>query len=87
MKKIFTLLLSSLFSLSLLAYDGSRLSISTFSNDKMNFKVEVDGRRYEMQDHSILLTNLSEGNHNVRVFREVKRKGNGLEPKLLPFHC
>ncbi len=77
MKKIFTLVLSSLFSLSLLAYDGSRLSISTFSTDKMDFKVEVDGRKYEMQDNSLLLTNLSEGNHNVRVFRMMKKKGNG----------
>lgn len=77
MKKIFTLVLSSLFSLSLLAYDGSRLSISTFSTDKMDFKVEVDGRKFDMQDNSLLLTNLSEGNHNVRVFRMMKKKGNG----------
>jgi len=78
MKKIFTLLLSSLFSLSLLAYDGTRLSISTVSNRAMNFKIEVDGRKYNMQDNSITLSNLAEGNHNVRIYREAKKNGNGL---------
>jgi len=77
MKKIFTLLVSSLFSLSLLAYDGSRLSISTFANSKMDLKVEVDGRKYEMRDNSIVLSNLSEGNHSVKIFREKKRNGGG----------
>lgn len=74
MKQIFTLLLSSLFSLSLLAYDGSHLSISTFNNN-MKLKIEVDGQKVMMAGNSITLTNLSEGNHNVRVYRE-KRSGN-----------
>ncbi len=72
MKKISTLLLSSLFSLSLLAYDGSRLSISRVNNN-MKLKIEVDGQRVMMTGNSITLTNLSEGDHNVRVYRE-KRK-------------
>jgi hypothetical protein len=58
MKKIFTLLLSSLFSLSLLAYDGSRLSISTASNSKMDIRVEVDGKKFVMHDNSITISNL-----------------------------
>lgn len=69
MKKISTLLLSSLFSLSLLAFDGNRLSISRVNNN-MNLKIEVDGQQIMMQSNSITLTKLSEGNHNVRVFRE-----------------
>jgi hypothetical protein len=77
MKKIFTLLLSSLFSLTLLAYDGTRLSISTVSNKVMDFKIEVDGRKYSMQDNSITLSNLAEGTHNIRIYREKKRNGNG----------
>jgi hypothetical protein len=77
MKKIFTLLLSSLFSLSLLAYDGSRLSISTASNSKMDFRVEVNGKKFSMQDNSITISNLSEGTHNVRIFRMKKKTGNG----------
>lgn len=76
MKKISTLLLSSLFSLSLLAYDGSRLSISTMSKN-MDLRIEVDGRRFTMQDNSITLSNLSEGTHSVRIYRDKKRTGNG----------
>jgi Domain of unknown function (DUF4476) len=76
MKTIFTLFLSSLFSLSLLAYDGSRLSISTV-NDKMDLKIEVDGQRMKMQDNSITLGNLNDGYHNIKIFRDLKRKGNG----------
>lgn len=76
MKKIFTLLVSSLFSLSLLAFDGSRLSISAFSN-RMDLKIEVDGRRFNMQDNSITLRDLNEGYHNVKIYRDRKRNGNG----------
>ena len=75
MKKISTLLLSSLFSLSLLAYDGSRLSISTISNT-MNLKIEVDGRRLSMQDNSITLKNIGEGYHQVKIFRD-RKNGHG----------
>ena len=76
MKKISTLLLSSLFSLSLLAYDGSRLSVSTVSNS-MDLKIEIDGRRVTMQDNSITLSNISEGSHSIRIYKEKRRGGNG----------
>ena len=76
MKKISTLLLSSLFSLSLLAYDGSRLSVSTVSNS-MDLKIEIDGRKIAMQDNSITLSNISEGTHSIRIYKEKKRNGNG----------
>lgn len=49
MKSIFTLLLSSLFSLPLLAYDGTRLTVTSASN--MNLRVEIDGRRYYMDNN------------------------------------
>ena len=71
MKKISTLLLSSLFSLSLLAGDGGGLSIFT-ANTSMNLKVEIDGCRVMMQGNRVVLSNLSEGYHNVRVYREKK---------------
>jgi len=77
MKKIFTLLLSSLFSLSLLAYDGSRLSISAISKNSTDLKVEIDGRKYILQENSITISNLSAGNHQVKIYREKQRKGNG----------
>jgi len=72
MKKISTLLLSSLFSLSLLAYDGSRLSISTVSNST-DLKIEIDGRRFTMQDNSVTLSNIAEGYHQIKIFREKKK--------------
>jgi Domain of unknown function (DUF4476) len=76
MKKFSTLLFSSLFSLSLLAYDGSRLSISTTSNNS-DLKIEVDGRRFNMQDNSINLSNLNEGYHTVKIFKDKRKNRNG----------
>ena len=72
MKKFSTLLLSSLFSLSLLAYDGSRLSISTVSSST-DLKIEIDGRKFAMQDNSVTLSNIAEGYHQVKIFREKRR--------------
>lgn len=74
MKKIFTLLFVSLFSLSLLAFDGSRLSISAVSTST-GISVEVDGRKFAMKDNSITLSYLSEGRHQVKIIREKKQKG------------
>lgn len=76
MKKIFTLLISSLFSLFLLAHEGSRLSVSTISNSD-DYKVEVDGKKFSIQEHSVTLSNLSEGYHQVKIFRQ-GNKGNGM---------
>lgn len=76
MKTIFTLLLSSLFSLSLLAADGSRLSISTV-NKKMELMIDVDGRRVAMKDNAITLRNLSEGYHTVKIFAQKQNNGRG----------
>ena len=76
MKRIFTLLLSSLFSLSLLAADANRLSVSTI-NKNMDLTIEVDGRKVAMKNNAITLRNLSEGYHNVKIFAEKKKKGNG----------
>ena len=76
MKKISTLLLSSLFSLSLLAFDGSRLSISS-TGTRSDLKIEVDGRQMSMRDNSITLGYLGEGRHDVKIYREAKRsRGN-----------
>ena len=72
MKTIFTLLLSTLFSLSSMAYDGTRLTVTSISNNKMF--VEVDGRRYNLDKNTVSLSNIRPGVHNIRVLREVKRK-------------
>ncbi|MBP8115276.1 MAG: hypothetical protein KAY50_07965, partial [Chitinophagaceae bacterium] len=64
MKKIFTLIISSLLSLSLLAFDGSRLSISAVTSSQ-ELSVEVDGRKFSMKDNSITLSYLAQGYHQV----------------------
>jgi len=79
MKKISTLLLSSLFSLALLAktsYDDPYLSISSFSTSK-GLQVEVDGRRYNFDnDNSITIRNLSSGSHTIKITKDRKRNSN-----------
>ena len=68
MKKFFTLLFASFFSLSLLAFDGSRLSISSVTSSTL-MKVEVDGRNFSLKDNSIILGYLTEGRHQVKITR------------------
>src|SRR5688572_7588983 len=72
MKTIFTLLLSTIFSIAALAYDGTRLTVTSISNNKMF--VEVDGRRYNLNGNTFSLSNIRPGTHNIRVLRELKRK-------------
>jgi hypothetical protein len=84
MKKFFTLFLSSLFSLSLLAFDGSKLSISTVSN-KVEFKFEVDGRKLNLRDNSITLSNISEGSHSIRIYKEKVKNNFGFARKELVY--
>lgn len=80
MKTIFTLLLSTIFSLASMAYDGTRLTVTSVSNNKMF--VEVDGRRYDLDGNTVSISSIRPGTHTVRVLREMKRKagwnfGNG----------
>lgn len=85
MKKIFTLLVSSFFSLSLLAYDGSRLSISTFTAGSQ-LKVEVDGRDYRMNDNIVVLNNLSQGNHQVTIYRQIRKNVFGFGRRAIVYN-
>jgi len=80
MKTIFTLLLSTIFSLASMAFDGTRLTVTSVSNNKMF--VEVDGRRYNFDGNTVSISSIRPGTHTVRVLREMKRKagrnfGNG----------
>ncbi|MFZ9386586.1 MAG: DUF4476 domain-containing protein [Chitinophagaceae bacterium] len=76
MKKIFTLALSSLFSLSILAFDGSRLSISA-PGTSSELKIEIDGRQFTMKNNSITVGYLGEGRHDVKIYKEARRtRGN-----------
>ena len=72
MKTIFTLLLSTIFSIAAMAYDGTRLTVTSISNNKVF--VEVDGRRYDLNDNTLSLSSIRPGTHNVRVLREMKRR-------------
>ncbi len=76
MKTIFTLLLSSLITLSAFGYDGSRLSISTIKNTDL--RIEVDGRKYNLKDNTITLSDLAAGRHTIKIYREKKRKNRGI---------
>lgn len=71
MKKIFTLLVGSLLTLSLFAFDGSRLSISSPGASK-ELKVEIDGRSFTMQNNAITLGFLQAGYHTVLIYTEKK---------------
>ena len=73
MKTIFTLLLSTIFSLASMAYDGTRLTVTSVGNNKMF--VEVDGRRYDLNRNTVSISSIRPGTHTVRVLREMKRKG------------
>jgi hypothetical protein len=72
MKTIFTLLLSTIFSIAAMAYDGTRLTVTSISNNKIF--VEVDGRRYNLNGNTLTISSIRPGTHNVRVLRELKRR-------------
>jgi hypothetical protein len=76
MKKIFTLVLASMFSISIFAFDGSRLSISAPATSTQ-LKIEIDGRQFTMKNNSITLGYLGEGRHEVKIYRESQRNGMG----------
>jgi len=76
MKKFFTLAIVSLFSMSLMAFDGTRLSISTTTTGK-ELKFEIDGRQFSMKNNSITVGYMAEGYHQVKIFRESRKNGFG----------
>jgi hypothetical protein len=78
MKKISTLLLSTLFTIvSFAAYDDPHLSISSFNTASKDLQVEIDGRRYSFdRDNSLIVRNLRTGTHTVKITRERKRNSN-----------
>ena len=71
MKTIFTLLLSTIFSIAAMAYDGTRLTVTSVGNNKMF--VEVDGRRYDLDGNTLSLSSIRPGTHTLTVLRELKR--------------
>jgi len=72
MKKIFTLLVMSVFTLTLFAANRpSQLSVTLPGNS--NIRVVIDNSRYENADNSITIGDLSNGYHGIKVY-EVKNQ-------------
>ena len=77
MKKTFTLVLFSFITFTVFAFDGpSKLSISTATNSKL--RVMVDGNRYQSTSNIIMIRDLDQGFHSIKIFREknFRRGGN-----------
>ena len=71
MKQTFTLLLAAFISLSMYSYPTfSKMSISSTSNAKL--RVMVDGNRYKANDNSIMISNLQQGYHSVKVYQFIR---------------
>ena len=72
MKKIFTLLVMSVFTLTLFAANRpSQLSVTLPGNS--NIRVVIDNSRYENADNSITIADLNNGYHSIKVY-EVKNQ-------------
>lgn len=71
MKTIFTLLFSSVFAFTSLAIDGARITISSINNNRIY--VEVDGRRYQMNERGVSIRDLRSGYHTIKIFKDGKK--------------
>lgn len=77
MKQIFTLLFTAITSFSAFAFpSASKMTISSNTNTKL--RVIVDGNRYRLSDNSITISNLQQGYHAIKIYRQVRysRPGN-----------
>lgn len=72
MKKIFTLLVASVFTLTLFAANRPSQLLVTLPGNS-NIRVIVDNSRYENSDNSITIGDLSNGYHSIKVY-EVKNQ-------------
>lgn len=74
MKKIFTLIIAMVLTVSLYAYYGqSKLSIS--ATGKANLRVMVDGNKYRANNNVIMINDLEEGYHTIKIFLLKNKKG------------
>ncbi|MET0636462.1 MAG: DUF4476 domain-containing protein [Chitinophagaceae bacterium] len=76
MKTIFTLLTSTLMSVSLLAADIKPTgSVFVRSSDNSTIRVVLDGKRFEPNTSSVIISGLDQGNHNVTVYKQKSTAG------------
>lgn len=73
MKKIFTLTTALL--LSVILFAQSKLTISAIGN--ADIRVMVDGMKYSANGRDIVITNLKNGNHTVKIFRAGNERSRG----------
>lgn len=70
MKTFFTLLSSLFISASVLAADAKQKSVVTIKSvDNQNIMVVLDGKRFDANDNSIMISNLNAGQHSIKVYR------------------
>jgi len=67
MKTIFTLLAGSLFSLAALATDFRSSQLTVTVQDRGNYKVIVDGKKFESFGSSVIINNVDPGYHTVTI--------------------
>ena len=71
MKTIFTLLLSSLVSVTLLAADARPVStLMIRSADGGDLRVVIDGRRFESKENTMRIRGIAAGNHSLKIYRQ-----------------
>lgn len=76
MKKIFTLLASSILAIVVFAAEARpKSSLTIRSVDRSDLKVVIDGRRFEPDHNSITVKGLDAGYHKVKIYKE---RNNGL---------
>ncbi len=74
MKTIFTLFASLLLSVSVMAAAKSQSMVTIRLAGNDDIRVVLDGKRFESNDNSILIRDVAEGVHQLKVYRE-KRNG------------
>lgn len=76
MKTIFTLLSSLFLSVAVFAAPAAatahrqKSTLTVKSIDNSDIRVVLDGRRFEPNDNSIMITGLEKGSHTVKVYRQ-----------------
>src|ERR1043166_2326912 len=67
MKTIFTLLVSSLFSIAAMATDFRSSQLTVTVQDRGNYKIVVDGRKFESNGSSVVINSVVPGYHTVTI--------------------
>lgn len=79
MKQIFTLFIATVACISMYAVPSypyaSRISISSSSN--VNIRVMIDNNRYKTNNNAVLVNNLQQGYHSVKIYRLVRGYSQG----------